>query len=278
MEHVCRICGSKKEAKEYYAKEMMYGTREVFRYFECPECGCLQIDEVPDNLGNYYSNNYYSFEKVQLPDIKAEVVSDKRILDVGCGAGHFLCRLALQGYANPIGCDPFIDKDTEYENGVRIYKKSIHEMGGEFDYVFMNDSFEHVTDPHEVMDSLHRLLSNQGVARITLPVYPNIAFDMFETSWFQLDAPRHIYLHSLKSMQYLAEKHGLRIERVEFNSNSSQIVRSFLYTKGIPFVEQNEDAICKYFSVASLKEIEQCSQEANEKRYGDHAIFFLMKA
>lgn len=67
----------------------------------------------------------------------------------------------------------------------------------------MMDSFEHMTNPHEVMDSLGRLLAPKGVARIEIPVFPNIAFDMFGVNWFQLDAPRHIFLYGKKSMEIM---------------------------------------------------------------------------
>lgn len=107
---------------------------------------------VPDELGEYYGEGYYSYFE---PDSSVGTVQNQystRILDVGCGAGAFLCRMAKQGYTELYGCDPFIEKDIFYDNGVRIYKKTIHEMRDEFDWIFFNDSFEHITDPHEVSD------------------------------------------------------------------------------------------------------------------------------
>ena len=56
----CRICFARSSAI-FEAKEMMSGTREVFRYFECPGCGCVQIAEIPDRLDKYYDSTYYSF-------------------------------------------------------------------------------------------------------------------------------------------------------------------------------------------------------------------------
>lgn len=33
-----------------------------FGYFKCNICGCIQIINIPENLGDYYDNNiYYSF-------------------------------------------------------------------------------------------------------------------------------------------------------------------------------------------------------------------------
>lgn len=42
---------------------MMFGTREEFEYFECNNCGCIQISEIPVNLDKYYPDTYYSFHQ-----------------------------------------------------------------------------------------------------------------------------------------------------------------------------------------------------------------------
>ena len=39
----------------------MYGLPETFKYFQCGQCGCLQIARAPDDLVRYYGDQYYSF-------------------------------------------------------------------------------------------------------------------------------------------------------------------------------------------------------------------------
>ena len=209
-----------------------------------------------------------------VPDII--VFNHKVILDVGCGAGDYLTQLRRIGYKHLFGCDPFLQHDLAYGEEIKIYKKTIHKMDGSYDMIFMNDSFEHVTDPHEVMESIKRLLAPNGIARIAIPVYPNVAYDMFGTDWYQLDAPRHIYLHSEQSMELLALKHDLQIAKVEYDSNASQIFRSYLYSKGIPFHDQKMRMLIEEWGEQEVEEIEQVTKEANERKYGDHAVFYLM--
>lgn len=272
----CRICGHSANMEKYIIKEMMYGTKEEFEYFVCGSCGCMQISTVPNNLGDYYKDNYYSYSN-SINTKKVERKDGTRVLDVGCGAGALLCAMAEEGMYNLTGCDPFISDDIEYENGVKIYKRTIHEMEGEYDWIFMNDSYEHMTDPHEVMDSVSRLLAKGGIVKIRIPVFPNIAWDMFKENWFQIDAPRHIFLHSVNSMALLAEKHDFKIARTEYDSGPEQIYCSFLYDKGIALREQSADMVYNLFSKEEMNDIENMVEEVNAKQYGDHATFYLIK-
>lgn len=57
----CRVCQNEKDNIAYQVKEMYWGTADEFTYFECSQCGCLQIMDVPENMGKYYDNRYYSF-------------------------------------------------------------------------------------------------------------------------------------------------------------------------------------------------------------------------
>lgn len=61
MSHSCRICGNSQDNRNHKAREMMFGTRETFEYFECSACGTIQIAEVPE-LSRYYPENYLSFD------------------------------------------------------------------------------------------------------------------------------------------------------------------------------------------------------------------------
>jgi len=57
----CRVCEATAQGRTHIAREMMYGFRDEFEYYECPVCGCLQIQQVPSDLSKYYPRDYYSF-------------------------------------------------------------------------------------------------------------------------------------------------------------------------------------------------------------------------
>ena len=278
--HVCKICGEEGEFETYLAREMMQGTREEFVYFACGKCKCLQIAEVPENLGDYYGENYYSMQVEEFSEVTFDVPvsSMSKVLDVGCGAGAWLLQKAASGWGNLYGCDPFLNHDRNYGDRVHIRSCSIHEMEGDgtFDIIQMSDSFEHMADPLEALKSARRLLKEDGVLYMTIPTWPNIAFEKYGPHWYQLDAPRHLFLHSRESLDYLAKAAGLIIFERKYNSNNNQFVRSYFYQHSIPYWEQ-KPFTTEHFTKKELERLERESVLANEREEGDHMRVYLRR-
>ena len=271
--HQCIICDAKGEFQTWLVREMLYGTRKEFEYFECPECKCLQISEIPKNLGDYYGEWYYSFHSNTDEEYECNGKEKKgRILDVGCGDGKWLFEKAREGYRDLWGCDPFTDEDKNYGDVIKIKKSFIHDMSeyGEFDLIHMGDSLEHVTDPVETMISARGLLRSDGRIEVSIPTWPNYAFDLFKTHWFQIDAPRHVFLPSVECMKILASKAGLEVESIEYDSNENQFLVSFFYEHNIPLIELSDKRVLEYFNVDQIFEVKKMVLIANHEKRGDH--------
>lgn len=270
----CRICGAEGNFETYLVREMMYDTGDEFPYFVCDKCQCLQIAAVPENLGDYYREDYYSFQVSEDRKIPFEksAFDDRKVLDVGCGGGEWLIQKAMEGWGGELyGCDPFLERDCHYGQRITIRKCSIHEIEGNetFDMIHMGDSFEHMTDPLEVLKSVQRLLKADGILYMSIPTYPNIAFEKFGPYWYQLDAPRHIFLHSKESLAWLAKASDMVISDITYDSNNSQFVRSYFYQCGIPYFE-HDDMVQQYFGNEKLKKLGREAIICNQNEYGDH--------
>jgi SAM-dependent methyltransferase len=59
----CRICNFSGDSSVYKVREMMYGLRDEFDYFQCAKCQCLQIAEFPADMSPYYPQDYFSLSQ-----------------------------------------------------------------------------------------------------------------------------------------------------------------------------------------------------------------------
>lgn len=313
----CRVCGQAANHRMFEVREMMFGTRETFTYFECGGCGAIQIVKVPEDLARHYQGAYYSFKnharesygalwaflkrararhaiegkgllgamvaKVQgtwpyFEWFKAARISfEASILDVGCGRGDYLLRFASDGFRRLTGVDPFVESDLTFDNGIRIYRRQIEEMTGEYDCVFSKHSFEHVLDPRKTMGEMVRLTRPGGAILIAVPVAQCWAWQEYGVHWFQLDAPRHIVIPSRKSMEMLAREAGLTVEHVLFDSSEAQMIRSELYKRDVPMQEYERKGSDAYFSAAEQARFRKQAAELNATGRGDQACFVLRK-
>lgn len=310
----CKICGNSDPGKTHVAREMMLGLRDEFTYFECASCGCLQLIDVPPDMHRYYPDNYYSYAKghslrafirgqraayarnglnpigalmayLYGPDRALESIArltlakDVSILDVGCGSGGLLQNLKRAGFSNLTGTDPFLPADIE-TNGIRVLKGEVFEVDGQFDVVMLHHAFEHMSEPARVLKQVSRILRPDGVAILRTPVSDGDAWRDFGVNWHQLDAPRHLMVHTVKSMTILAEAAGLTISEIVYDSTLLQFIVSEEYLQGISQTDQKSFTHNPFRSIFSLTQIRSFRERArrlNETKRGDSACFYLRK-
>jgi SAM-dependent methyltransferase len=201
-----------------------------------------------------------------------------RILDVGCGGGDLLRRMARLGFTSLRGVDPFVASDLEYPDGVRISKKALADMSGDFDVVMLHHSFEHMPEQRDVLTHVKRLLAPGGAALVRIPLVSCEAYRKYGLDWVQLDAPRHFYLHSEKSMRLLVGQAGFRVEQVVYDSTAFQFWGSEQYRRGIALFAEGSHAVNPKNSAFSRQQVAAWGEQAkrlNERSDGDQAAFVL---
>ena len=308
----CAICGNNDDNRPFSIKEMMFGYKTDFSYFECSSCGCLQLIDVPDDLGKYYSSDYYSFkkdnflkkflkkkwieylifknsyigkfvstkfQKTFFDEIsKFNITKKTRVLDVGSGSGDLIVALNGMGFEKAIGIDPFIENNNEDF----IIKKTIQQMdySEKFDLILFDHSLEHIPEQLNTLKSVFNLLSENGTCMIAIPLKNDYIWNLFGVNWVQIDAPRHLFLHTIESFTILVEKCGLDISDIIFDSNEFLFYGSEQYKKDIPLMAENSYLINPKKSMFSKKQIENFKSESeklNQEKLGDQAIFVLKK-
>ena len=211
---------------------------------------------------------------------EAGVNLKSRILDVGCGAGYLLLSMYKDGFRHLTGADPFINEEIRYARDLIIYKKSVEEMHGYFDFIMMNHSFEHMQEPEMILKHAHRLLRPGKYLMIRVPVADSYAFRTYGINWVQLDAPRHFYLHTVKSINFLAEKTGFTIKKVDYDSNEFQFWGSEQYLRNIALRSEKSFSVNpekSIFTQDQMQAFRAKAQALNEKQEGDSACFYLQK-
>ena len=304
----CTVCNNEQGNRRFAAREMMFGTRDTFEYAECADCGCLWLLTPPADMARYYGELYYSlrrsrvqtwvrrnrtayraaylFRTRHLPPGLPEWWPDKpprfdaRVLDVGSGVGNLLHHLSYLGFTTLVGVDPYVGTDMSFRAGPSILKRSIAEVAGQYDIVVLNHSFEHMGNPHEVIRRVATFLPSGGRAVIRTPIASTFAYRTYGSNWVQLDAPRHLFVHTPKSISLLADRAGLETISVDFDSTAFQFWGSEQYRRDIPLMDPRSarrSVRKSLFTPRQIKDFEASAQRLNQQSDGDQATFILKK-
>src|ERR1051326_2305515 len=315
MEQLCKVCANRESNRLHTAREMAFGLRNTFTYLECGGCGCVQLLDVPRDMAKYYPPGYYSLQphgtlktwlrrrwsahafgrknlagwlvsemffphRPMLAFKRANPAQEARILDVGCGRGYLLQDLADLGFRNLTGADPFVQADLTYPNGVKVFKRTLSEMKGQFDLIMLNHSFEHMDQPSEVMQQVGVLLASGGQVILGIPVASSFAWKHYGVNWVNLDAPRHLFLHTFKSIEILTGKAGLKIESIYHEGNDEQFWASEQFANNIPSNDPRSlsaNALKRLWNWPKIRACRAKAEELNRAQQGDLVCFHLRK-
>ncbi len=215
----------------------------------------------------------------------SKATNQSRILDVGCGNGNLLWHLCELGYTKTIGIDPYVQDDIVYQNGVKVYKNNLENYISkanipQFDLIMFNHSLEHVETSHiETLILASKMLSKNGLILLRLPTVSSHAWEKYREAWFNLDAPRHIILHSIESIDYICKKSGLNIIKKYYESGAMQFFGSELYQRNIPFLDEqgHPQDLNKFFSKKELQRFQKDSEKLNKEEKGDWISIICQK-
>jgi len=293
----------------------MFGWGDKFEYFRCEGCGCVQIAHVPQDLARFYPRNYYSFNMAPVPqqglkswmaglrdswaatgsgvlgrllhhvkeatlDVRSlggiPARKDMRILDVGCGRGVLLSALSRAGVGQLEGVDPYLSDDVQVLPGLRVSKKELDQVTGEYDLIMLHHVFEHLEFAGQLLTAGRQKLAKKGKILLRFPTPESEAWERYRENWVQWDAPRHLFLHTRKSVGILAEQAGLKIEKCWCDSFAFQFWGSELYTRGLS-LEGNatSEEVRKRFSAKQMKSFARESEKLNASGRGDQLVVIL---
>ena len=297
----------------------MFGYRERFHYQECGQCGALSLLDPPADFGQYYPTGYGSLTSPQRTSglrrfVKARRLAAARgrhswvgrcalkwrgeptflswlrpldvdlhdpVVDVGCGDGALLLDMNSCGFTDLQGLDPIIPGDLHYPGHVTIRKADVLNLRGRFRLVMLHHALEHMFDPLGILRHLSACLADDGTLLLRLPLADSLAYRTYGANWFQIDAPRHVTIHTRRSLTTLAERAGLSISHVLYDSTAAQFWASEQYAHDIPLSDPRSHAVDparSRFSAGEVAEFERRARELNARQDGDQVCIYLRKS
>ena len=249
----CRICGRTHE--EVFCESADYITGEVFCVVRCTGCGLIYVNPQPsaEELVRYYPQTHQTSAPAayERADARPRITlvsnllggAPGRILDIGCGKGLLLAGLQKTGW-EVFGTElSEVSAQIAGGAGITVYNLPVEECPFEpesFDVVTLYHSLEHMINPQETLKAVHGLLRPGGFLVVEVPNIGSWYARVFNTAWFHLDVPRHLYHFNRHTLRRMLEACGFLVVResthnVQYDAFGAvqSILNKFLHKKNL---------------------------------------------
>lgn len=238
----CCICGHDDADPVAVGEDFEYRTSpDTFLAVRCRDCGLIYLNPRPAvaELPRIYPPEYHAFdfsaerygfvfrvrrrlEARRLLGLARGLPSDARILDVGCGDGFHLRLLRDFGAAgwSLEGVDASERAVAAARAaGLRVHLGTIQDVmlsPASYDLALLIATIEHVDDPAEVLAAVRDVLRPGGRVVVVTDNAGSLDFRLAGARhWGGYHFPRHWNLFDRRTLSLLAERSGLRVERME---------------------------------------------------------------
>jgi len=219
--------------KEFYDSYHNGPAKElVFEVAECNNCHFLYLTEVLSDTGmdllynewldkeqlrKYYANMPYNiYEELMLSVIKKKFRNKRKlnVMDFGAGYGNF-CFISTKLGISTYAFDLSTDKNEHMENrGVAIIN-NLENFHGFFNFIYVNQVAEHVSNPLGMLSNLRECLADDGIMYVATPDCKNAKKELKENGLsgdlFKWISPhQHINAFTNKTLRLLGQKAGLQ--------------------------------------------------------------------
>jgi len=220
----------------------------------CETCGVFFLNPMPtiEYLNTAYPQDYYAYaapvassrnsREKQLRQLIRRALcftsgwtGDPRfekpgnMLDIGCGAGHFLMEMREKGWTVQ-GVEPDATAAARGSlAGLAISAGTLHDAKfppESFDYVRSNHSFEHIHNPRAVLREIRRIIRPDGRLFLGVPNVAGLMPRVWGTYWWYLGAPVHTFGYTPSSLGRLLSEERFEVEEVKYNSTFAGIIGS----------------------------------------------------
>lgn len=254
---VCGFC-HRQVSRELYECVDTRGSR--WKWSKCDHCGAHSLIPRPSDadLAIAYDSGYYGESETKFVGwserfiewcrisrakrLSRSLKSDARVLDLGCGNGGFLSALAGMGSYDLHGIELQGGSATRAlgRRGVNIKVGTLEPNDfepGSLDLVTLFHVFEHLVDPGNTLEMIHRAMHRDARLVMSFPNIDSFQARLFRGDWLHLDPPRHLFLLPGGSFRRAMESYGFDVVAKRFFSveqNPFGLIQSMLNAMGLP--------------------------------------------
>jgi 2-polyprenyl-3-methyl-5-hydroxy-6-metoxy-1,4-benzoquinol methylase len=220
----CATCGDARGDLFLTAPDRYHGRQKLYRLVKCPTCSLVRLENPPPpmQMGEHYGPDYdqsvaTAGEEPNRWRDRWEVLSRHKsggaILDLGCSAGGFLVGLKGSSWAlYGIEMSDAVAKKAEARCGANVFVGDILDAPfrpGSFDAITCFHVLEHLYQPREVLAKVSEWLKPDGIFYMMVPNIDSAGSRIFQSYWYGLELPRHLFHFSPNSLRKLAQSVGL---------------------------------------------------------------------
>ncbi len=172
---------------------------------------------------------YYWLNDKKSDYIPVVETSPKRALEIGCATGKFLIRLRNEGW-EAMGVELIEEPAREAaRQGFDVHVGTLESAAFpevSFDAVFAWHVVEHLHEPKQTLQEIHRVLKPRGWFAFSVPNFASWERRFFGRCWHALELPRHLQHFTPRTLRMMLSDTGFDSVQIIHQRNSLTAIGS----------------------------------------------------